>query len=87
MNEDEEYPERIPASILLRTGDRIPLAAVRTDEVDGRGCRVYDLRPESDEDWLPVTEDDFRAGRARVQISMVPGRAAIRFRFGRTASA
>jgi hypothetical protein len=83
----EQYPGRISACIVLPTGDRIPLAAVRTDEIDGRGCRVYDLRPEGDEAWLPVSEDDFRAGRARVQIEMVPGRASIRFRFGRQAHA
>lgn len=77
----EEYPETIGGQLVLRTGDRIPLTAHLTAEVDARGCRIYELRPTDGGDRLPITETDFQAGGIGIEIEMVPGRSGMRFGF------
>jgi hypothetical protein len=75
------YPETIAGSLRLRTGDRIPLTAHRTAEVDVQGCRMYELRPDSGDDRLPITEADYLAGGISISIELIPAHSGMRFGF------
>lgn len=74
------YPVTIGAHLRLRTGDLLPLVALR-GERDGQGIVQYDVRTEAGDDRLPITEADYLAGGYSIGFDLVPGRSAMRFGF------
>jgi hypothetical protein len=77
----ERYPQRISGTLRLRTGDRIALTAHRTVETDETGCRMYELRPDTGDERLPITEADYLAGGISISVELVPAMSGMRFGF------
>jgi hypothetical protein len=46
-----------------------------------QGCRMYELRPDSGDDRLPITEADYLAGGISISIELIPAHSGMRFGF------
>lgn len=74
------YPERIGATLTLRTGDALPLVAVRRHR-DTAGIMQYAVQTLDGADRLPVTEAEYLAGGYTLRFDLIPGMSAMRFAF------